>query len=64
MAVLRLCFISFLSFLLINGVQAWSKEGHVMTCKIAQDLLSPDAAHVVRMLLPDYVKGNLSALCV
>ncbi|KAI7738425.1 hypothetical protein M8C21_015655 [Ambrosia artemisiifolia] len=64
MAFLRLCFIGFLSFLLVNGVQAWSKEGHVMTCQIAQELLSPDAAHAVRMLLPDYVNGNLSALCV
>lgn len=47
-----------------TGVQAWSKEGHVMTCQIAQDLLEPDAAHAVRMLLPDYVNGDLSALCV
>ncbi|GKB80181.1 endonuclease 1 [Tanacetum coccineum] len=57
----------FLGVVLINGiadVQAWSKEGHVMTCKIAQDLLEPDAAHAVKMLLPDYVNGNLSALCV
>lgn len=35
----RLWSIYFLGFVLINGfggVQAWSKEGHIMTCKIAQ----------------------------
>ncbi|KAL6990996.1 Endonuclease 1 [Sarracenia purpurea var. burkii] len=55
-----------LGFVLVmeRGVQGWSKEGHVMTCQIAQDLLEPDAAHAVRMLLPDYVDGDLSALCV
>ncbi|GFY91817.1 bifunctional nuclease i [Actinidia rufa] len=59
-------FVFFLGFVLIFGtrVQAWSKEGHIMTCQIAQDLLEPEAAHAVRMLLPDYVDGNLSALCV
>ncbi|XP_059623265.1 endonuclease 1-like [Cornus florida] len=58
--------IFFLGFVLFlePGVQAWSKEGHIMTCRIAQDLLEPEAAHAVRMLLPDYVDGNLSALCV
>nr|XP_043626609.1 endonuclease 1 isoform X2 [Erigeron canadensis] len=64
---LRLCFISFIGFVWIHGivgVQAWSKEGHIMTCQIAQDLLVPEAAHAVQMLLPDYVNGNLSALCV
>ncbi|KAL3627679.1 Endonuclease 1 [Castilleja foliolosa] len=45
-------------------VKAWSKEGHIMTCQIAQDLLEPEATHAVQMLLPDYVNGNLSALCV
>ncbi|XP_059623244.1 endonuclease 1-like [Cornus florida] len=52
------------AFFFDPGVQAWSKEGHIMTCKIAQDLLEPEAAHAVRMLLPDYVNGDLSALCV
>ncbi|XP_071706116.1 endonuclease 1 [Rutidosis leptorrhynchoides] len=67
LAILRSCFVFLLVFVLINGhidVQAWSKEGHVMTCQIAQELLAPDAAHAVQMLLPDYVNGNLSALCV
>ncbi|KAL4585536.1 hypothetical protein LXL04_010158 [Taraxacum kok-saghyz] len=67
MRYFRLWLVCFLGFVLstgLGGVQAWSKEGHVMTCQIAQDLLEPQAAHVVRMLLPDYVDGNLSALCV
>ncbi|KAJ4792266.1 Endonuclease 1 [Rhynchospora pubera] len=49
---------------LVPSVYCWSKEGHMMTCKIAQDLLEPDADEAVRNLLPDYVDGDLSALCV
>lgn len=68
LGLLRLWFGLFLGIVLINGmnigVEGWSKEGHMMTCKIAQELLVPDAAHVVRMLLPDYANGDLSALCV
>ncbi|RWR84458.1 S1/P1 nuclease [Cinnamomum micranthum f. kanehirae] len=45
------------------GAQAWSKEGHIMTCRIAQALLRPGAAEAVHNLLPEYVKGDLSALC-
>ncbi|KAJ7946919.1 Endonuclease [Quillaja saponaria] len=44
--------------------QGWSKEGHIMTCQIAQALLEPEAAEAVHNLLPHYVNGNLSALCV
>ncbi|GJN01596.1 hypothetical protein PR202_ga18873 [Eleusine coracana subsp. coracana] len=44
--------------------QAWSKEGHMLTCQIAQDLLEPAAAHAVKNLLPEDVDGDLSALCV
>ncbi|GMH05405.1 hypothetical protein Nepgr_007245 [Nepenthes gracilis] len=50
--------------ILAGGVQAWSKEGHTMTCRIAQDLLESEAAHAVKNLLPDNVDGDLSALCV
>ncbi|KAL1327067.1 hypothetical protein HN51_037172 [Arachis hypogaea] len=46
------------------GANAWSKEGHMITCKIAQSLLEPEAAEAVHHLLPEYVKGDLSALCV
>ncbi|XP_072970782.1 endonuclease 1 [Typha angustifolia] len=42
---------------------SWSKEGHILTCRIAQGLLEPDAAEAVKNLLPDYVDGDLSALC-
>ncbi|GAB2298717.1 Endonuclease 1 [Dionaea muscipula] len=45
-------------------VQAWSKEGHSMTCRIAQDLLEPEAAHAVKNLLPESTGGDLSALSV
>ncbi|KAJ8629115.1 hypothetical protein MRB53_022438 [Persea americana] len=45
------------------GAQAWSKEGHIMTCRIAQALLRPGAAEAVHNLLPEYVNGDLSALC-
>ena len=31
---------------------------------LVQDLLEPEAAHAVKMLLPDYANGNLSSLCV
>ncbi|KAL2495162.1 Endonuclease 1 [Forsythia ovata] len=59
-------FVFFLVYSSVYGpcVEAWSKEGHAMTCKIAQNLLEPEAAHAVQMLLPDYVNGDLSALCV
>ncbi|KAJ4977021.1 hypothetical protein NE237_002127 [Protea cynaroides] len=43
--------------------QAWSKEGHIMTCRIAQSLLDPAASEVVHNLLPEYVDGDLSTFC-
>ncbi|PWZ52943.1 Methionine aminopeptidase 1A [Zea mays] len=48
----------------LPSARPWSKEGHVLTCQIAQGLLEPDAAHAVRNLLPDDAGGDLSALCV
>ncbi|CAI9783857.1 unnamed protein product [Fraxinus pennsylvanica] len=68
--VLKRISLHFFAFFLVFSfgygprVESWSKEGHVMTCKIAQDLLEPEALHAVQMLLPDYVDGDLSALCV
>ncbi|KAK1324776.1 Endonuclease 1 [Acorus calamus] len=52
-------------FISISAPKAlsWSKEGHVLTCRIAQSLLEPGPAEVVHNLLPDYVDGDLSALC-
>ncbi|WOL03454.1 endonuclease 1 [Canna indica] len=43
--------------------QSWSKEGHVLTCRIAQDLLEPEAVGAIKNLLPDYADGDLSSLC-
>ncbi|KAF2589718.1 hypothetical protein F2Q70_00041867 [Brassica cretica] len=48
----------------VTPVQGWSKEGHILTCRIAQNLLEAGPAHAVKNLLPDYVKGDLSVLCV
>uniref|UniRef100_A0A1D1YNH6 Aspergillus nuclease S1 n=1 Tax=Anthurium amnicola TaxID=1678845 RepID=A0A1D1YNH6_9ARAE len=48
----------------VPGCHSWSKEGHIITCRIAQALLDHAAAHAVRNLLPDYANGDLSALCV
>ncbi|KAF7803530.1 endonuclease 1-like [Senna tora] len=48
----------------LNGALGWSKEGHMMTCKIAQSLLEEEAAKTVSHLLPEEVKGELSELCV
>ncbi|KAF9587966.1 hypothetical protein IFM89_006291 [Coptis chinensis] len=56
---LLVCF----SLILAPRAQAWSKEGHIMTCRIAQALLKPHAAEVVHNLLPDYADGDLSSLC-
>ncbi|WOK96556.1 senescence-associated protein 6 [Canna indica] len=43
--------------------RSWSKEGHILTCRIAQDLLDHEAAETVKHLLPQYADGDLSALC-
>ncbi|KAK2644169.1 hypothetical protein Ddye_019364 [Dipteronia dyeriana] len=53
-----------LVLVLVPGALGWSKEGHMMTCRIAQSLLEPEAAHAVENLLPPHVNGDLSALCV
>ncbi|CAN6546512.1 unnamed protein product [Malus baccata var. baccata] len=50
--------------IMVPRAQGWSKEGHMMTCRIAQALLEPEAAEAVQNLLPHYVDGDLSALCV
>ncbi|CAL9112682.1 unnamed protein product [Musa acuminata var. zebrina] len=43
--------------------QSWSKEGHVLTCRIAQELFQPESAEAVKSLVPNYPNGDLSALC-
>ncbi|XP_028767641.1 endonuclease 1-like [Neltuma alba] len=54
----------FVLFMTVPGALSWSKEGHMMTCRIAQSLLEAEAEEAVKNLLPDYVKGDLSELCV
>ncbi|CAM0879128.1 unnamed protein product [Alopecurus aequalis] len=49
--------------LLAACADAWGKEGHIMTCKIAERYLSEDAAAAVRELLPASAGGELSTMC-
>ncbi|KAH7545934.1 hypothetical protein FEM48_Zijuj01G0146800 [Ziziphus jujuba var. spinosa] len=42
----------------VPRAQGWSKEGHILTCQIAQGLLE-----AVKSLLPEYAEGDLSSLC-
>ncbi|XP_039001502.1 endonuclease 1-like isoform X1 [Hibiscus syriacus] len=53
-----------LALVLVPGTHGWSKEGHILTCRIAQGLLEQEAAAAVENLLPDYANGDLSSLCV
>ncbi|MBA0627733.1 hypothetical protein Godav_022543 [Gossypium davidsonii] len=53
-----------LALVFVPRTHGWSKEGHVLTCRIAQGLLEPEAASAVENLLPDYANGDLSSLCV
>ncbi|XVE61013.1 hypothetical protein DITRI_Ditri06bG0005900 [Diplodiscus trichospermus] len=63
-----------LALILVPRTQGWSKEGHILTCRIAQEmfiplffelgLLEPEAAEAVENLLPHYANGDLSSLCV
>ncbi|KAE8664511.1 Endonuclease 1 [Hibiscus syriacus] len=46
------------------ATHGWSKEGHILTSRIAQGLLEPEAAAAVANLLSDYANGDLSSLCV
>ncbi|KAJ6725068.1 ENDONUCLEASE 4 [Salix viminalis] len=67
--LLRLCALAFVLFvglasISLPGALGWSKEGHMMTCRIAQNLLGPEAANAVENLLPQNLNGDLSALCV
>ncbi|PIA46203.1 hypothetical protein AQUCO_01500014v1 [Aquilegia coerulea] len=48
---------------LLIRIHAWGKEGHHATCKIAEGLLSEDAADAVKVLLPKYANGDLASVC-
>ncbi|KAK4797813.1 hypothetical protein SAY86_030139 [Trapa natans] len=52
-----------LALVFVPTAQGWSKEGHTMTCRIAQALLKPEVNEVVRHLLPESANGDLSSLC-
>ncbi|XP_047052946.1 endonuclease 2-like [Lolium rigidum] len=51
------------SLLAARRAEAWGKEGHIMTCKIAEKYLSEEAAAAVRELLPASAGGELSTMC-
>ncbi|KAH7545935.1 hypothetical protein FEM48_Zijuj01G0146900 [Ziziphus jujuba var. spinosa] len=56
--------LGFASINLVPKARGWSKEGHIMTCRIAQGLLEAEAAEAVKNLLPHNVEGDLSAFCI
>uniref|UniRef100_A0ACD5UWR6 Uncharacterized protein n=1 Tax=Avena sativa TaxID=4498 RepID=A0ACD5UWR6_AVESA len=43
--------------------EAWGKEGHYMTCKIADNFLTEEAAAGVKDLLPAWANGELAEVC-
>ncbi|XP_068639619.1 endonuclease 4-like [Aristolochia californica] len=47
----------------LPGILAWGKEGHYAICKIAEGLLTEDAAAAVQVLLPESAEGDLASVC-
>ncbi|KAF7018973.1 hypothetical protein CFC21_032206 [Triticum aestivum] len=45
------------------AAQAWGKEGHYMTCKIADGFLTKEATAGVKALLPSSANGELAEVC-
>uniref|UniRef100_A0A0A8XNE2 Aspergillus nuclease S1 n=1 Tax=Arundo donax TaxID=35708 RepID=A0A0A8XNE2_ARUDO len=45
------------------AAQAWGKEGHYMTCKIAESFLTEEASTAVKDLLPGWAGGDLAETC-
>ncbi|KAI5010379.1 hypothetical protein ZWY2020_012516 [Hordeum vulgare] len=45
------------------AAQAWGKEGHYMTCKIADGFLTKEASAGVKDLLPSSANGELAEVC-
>ncbi|XP_039143816.1 endonuclease 2 [Dioscorea cayenensis subsp. rotundata] len=41
----------------------WGVDGHLITCQIAQNLLTESAANAVKQLLPTFADDDLSSLC-
>ncbi|CAI9087577.1 OLC1v1021684C1 [Oldenlandia corymbosa var. corymbosa] len=48
---------------LIPQIYGWGKEGHIATCKIAEGLLTEEAAAGVQSLLPESAEGDFSSVC-
>ncbi|XBJ05205.1 hypothetical protein VPH35_024029 [Triticum aestivum] len=47
----------------VPAAQAWGKEGHYMTCKIADGFLTKEALAGVKALLPSSANGELAEVC-
>ncbi|GJN01505.1 hypothetical protein PR202_ga18776 [Eleusine coracana subsp. coracana] len=45
------------------AAHAWGKEGHYMTCKIAESFLTKEASTAVKDLLPGWAGGDLAETC-
>uniref|UniRef100_A0ACD5VJD9 Uncharacterized protein n=1 Tax=Avena sativa TaxID=4498 RepID=A0ACD5VJD9_AVESA len=63
MLLLLLLLVSLLAASGLRRADAWGKEGHIMTCKIAERYLSEDAKAAVQELLPASAGGELSTMC-
>ncbi|XP_047052943.1 endonuclease 2-like [Lolium rigidum] len=59
----QLLLLLLVSLLAARRAAAWGKEGHIITCKIAERYLSEDAAAAVQELLPEAAGGELSTMC-
>jgi len=59
----QLLLLLLVSLLAARRAAAWGKEGHIITCKIAEKYLSEDAAAAVQELLPAAAGGELSTMC-
>ncbi|KAH7654781.1 S1/P1 nuclease protein [Dioscorea alata] len=55
--------IVFIFLYVLPGTHSWGKEGHYITCKIAEGLLSREASEAVKSLLPEYANGDLASVC-
>ncbi|KAL8032684.1 hypothetical protein ABFX02_13G112300 [Erythranthe guttata] len=49
--------------LIVPSMYGWGKQGHFMTCKIAENFLTEDALASVKALLPDSAEGELASVC-
>ncbi|TVU16390.1 hypothetical protein EJB05_39949, partial [Eragrostis curvula] len=45
------------------AAHAWGREGHYMTCKIAESFLTEEASTAVKGLLPEWAGGVLAETC-